>query len=246
MEVLGLGRRLDLVNRVGTAGLESAYRLSSWLGPMAIGHTRMSTESRIDLSHSQPFWVHGIPDMATVHNGHVTNYHQLRRYYEQRGVTFYTDNDSEVIGVYLRERMERGRSLPEALADSIRDLDGAFSYLVASPQGLAIVRDRFGFKPMMLVETDAFVAAATEEIALRRRVPGRLPRHRASAGLGALLPPAPRLRDCPGSGRARLLPSLLPRKHRLDRSLALPKAPLPGQTLTTRIRRTNPCPQERS
>ncbi len=50
-----------------------------WLGPLAIGHTRMSTESRIDLSHSQPFWVHGVPDMATVHNGHVTNYHQLRR-----------------------------------------------------------------------------------------------------------------------------------------------------------------------
>jgi methylamine---glutamate N-methyltransferase subunit A len=173
VEVLGLGRRLDLVKRVGApAGLESAHGLSSWLGPMAIGHTRMSTESRIDLSHSQPFWVHGVPDMATVHNGHVTNYHQLRRYYEQRGVTFYTDNDSEVIGIYLRERMERGRSLPEALADSIRDLDGAFSYLVASSQGLAIVRDRFGFKPMMLVETDDFVAAATEEIALRRAFPG--------------------------------------------------------------------------
>ena len=75
---------------------------------MAIGHTRMSTESRIDLSHSQPFWVHGVPDMATVHNGHVTNYHQLRRHYEQRGVTFYTDNDSEVIGVYLRDAAGAG------------------------------------------------------------------------------------------------------------------------------------------
>ncbi len=56
--------------------------------------------------------------------------------------------------------------------DSIRDLDGAFSYLVASSEGLGIVRDRFGFKPMMLVETDDFVAAATEEIALRRAFPG--------------------------------------------------------------------------
>jgi methylamine---glutamate N-methyltransferase subunit A len=173
LEILGLGRRLDLVKRVGgPAGLESAYGISAWLGPLAIGHTRMSTESRIDLSHSQPFWVHGVPDMATVHNGHVTNYHQLRRQFEQRGVTFYTDNDSEVIGVYLRSRMERGRSLPEALAESVRDLDGAFSYLVASPEGLGIVRDRFGFKPMMVVETVEFVAAATEEIALRRAFPG--------------------------------------------------------------------------
>ena len=84
LEVLSLGRRLDLVKQVGSpAQLEAAYAISSWSGPLAIGHTRMSTESRIDLSHSQPFWVHGVPDLATVHNGHVTNYHQLRRRYEQ-------------------------------------------------------------------------------------------------------------------------------------------------------------------
>lgn len=171
-EVLSLGRRLDLIKRVGAPeGLESAFGLSSRTGPLAIGHTRMCTESRIDLSHSQPFWAHGVPDLATVHNGHITNYHQLRRRFEQRGVAFYTDNDSEVIGVYLRSRMDQGRSLPEAMADSIRDLDGSFCYIVASDRGLGIVRDRFGFKPMMLAETDDLVAAATEEIALRRILP---------------------------------------------------------------------------
>jgi methylamine---glutamate N-methyltransferase subunit A len=174
LEVLSLGRRLDLVKQVGSpAQLEAAYAVSRWSGPLAIGHTRMSTESRIDLSHSQPFWAHGVPDLATVHNGHVTNYHQLRRRYEQQGVTFYTDNDSEVIGVYLRDRMEQGRSLAEAMWDSVADLDGAFNYLVASAQGLGIVRDRFGFKPLMLVETDEFTAVATEEIALRRALAGR-------------------------------------------------------------------------
>ena len=106
LEVLSLGERLDLVKQVGSpTELEELTRVSAWSGPLAIGHTRMSTESRIDLSHSQPFWAHGVPDLATVHNGHVTNYHQLRRRYEQQGITFYTDNDSEVIGVYLRERM---------------------------------------------------------------------------------------------------------------------------------------------
>jgi len=173
LEVLSLGGRLDLVKQVGSPdGLEESYGVSAWTGPVAVGHTRMSTESRIDLSHSQPFWAHGVPDVATVHNGHVTNYHRLRRLYEQQGVTFYTDNDSEVIGVYLRDRLARGRTLPEALADSVSDLDGAFTYLVASPEGLGIVRDRFGFKPLMVAETDAFVAAATEEVALRRALPG--------------------------------------------------------------------------
>jgi glutamate synthase domain-containing protein 1 len=173
LEVLSLGERLDLVKQVGSPDdLEAAYGVSAWHGPLAIGHTRMSTESRVDLSHSQPFWAHGVPDLVTVHNGHVTNYHQLRRLYEQKGVTFYTDNDSEVIGVYLRDRLERGRTLPEALADSVTDLDGAFTYLAASAGGLGIVRDRFGFKPLMVAETDAFVAAATEEVALRRALPG--------------------------------------------------------------------------
>jgi methylamine---glutamate N-methyltransferase subunit A len=173
LEVLSLGRRLDLVKQVGSPGaLDAAYGVSTWSGPLAIGHTRLSTESRIDLSHSQPFWAHGTLDLATVHNGHVTNYHQLRRQYEQRGATFYTDNDSEVIGVFLRDRMEKGRSLRQAMTDSIAGLDGAFSYLVASCEGLGVVRDRFGFKPLMLVETDEFFAVATEEIALRRALPG--------------------------------------------------------------------------
>jgi glutamine phosphoribosylpyrophosphate amidotransferase len=171
-EILSLGRRLDLIKRVGApAGLESAYGLSGRTGPLAIGHTRMCTESRIDLSHSQPFWVHGVPDLAMVHNGHITNYHQLRRRFEQRGTSFYTDNDSEVIGVYIRSRMDQGRRLAEAMADSIHDLDGSFCYIVASEHGLGIVRDRFGFKPMMLAETGEFIAAATEEIALRQVLP---------------------------------------------------------------------------
>jgi glutamate synthase domain-containing protein 1 len=173
LEVLSLGSRLDVVKQVGSPSqLEAAYAISSWTGPLAIGHTRLSTESRIDLSHSQPFWVHGAPDLATVHNGHVTNYHQLRRRYEQRGVIFYTDNDSEVIGVYLRDRMEHGLSLPDALEDSVVELDGAFNFLVVSPVGLGIVRDRYGFKPLVLAETDDWIAVATEEIALRRALGG--------------------------------------------------------------------------
>jgi glutamine phosphoribosylpyrophosphate amidotransferase len=172
LEVLCLGERIDLVKQVGSpARLEATYGVSTWRGPLAIGHTRLSTESRIDLSHSQPFWAHGVPDLATVHNGHVTNYHQLRRRYEQQGRTFYTDNDSEVIGVYLRDRWEQGRTLAEALDDSLEDLDGAYNYLVLSPEGLGVVRDRHGFKPLVVAETETFVAVATEEVALRRALP---------------------------------------------------------------------------
>ncbi|HJT78061.1 MAG TPA: hypothetical protein VJ739_12730, partial [Gemmataceae bacterium] len=159
----------DLVKQVGSpALLEATYGVSGWSGPLAIGHTRMSTESRIDLSHSQPFWAHGVPDLATAHNGHITNYHKLRRQFEQRGHRFYTENDSEVIGVYLRDRLGAGLSLTDALRSSLDDFDGSFSYLAATGDCLAYVRDRYGFKPLMVAETPEWVAIATEEIALRQ------------------------------------------------------------------------------
>jgi glutamate synthase domain-containing protein 1 len=167
-EVVSLGHQLEIVKQVGSpAQLEQTYSISQMDGTHGIGHTRLSTESRVDLSHSQPFWAHGVPDLATVHNGHITNYHKLRRQYEQRGYRFFTENDSEIIGVYLRDRLAAGLSLPDALRSSMDDFDGSFSYLAAWSDGLAYVRDRFGFKPLMVAETDDFVAIATEEIALR-------------------------------------------------------------------------------
>jgi glutamine phosphoribosylpyrophosphate amidotransferase len=126
----------------------------------------------VDLSHSQPFWAHGYPDLAIVHNGHITNYHKLRRRYEQQGVRFYTENDSEVVGIYLGERLAQGMTLPAALEASIDDFDGSFSYLAATAGALGFAKDRFAFKPLLVAETDTFVAVANEEIALRAALGG--------------------------------------------------------------------------
>ena len=168
LEVVSVGHRLDLVKQVGSpANLEQTYAVSSTRGTHGIGHTRMSTESRVDLSHSQPFWAHRGADVAVVHNGHITNYHKLRRLYEQRGHRFYTENDSEIIGLYLAERMAQGAGFADALHDSLSEFDGAFSFLVATADALGYVKDPFGFKPLTVTETATFVALATEEQALR-------------------------------------------------------------------------------
>jgi glutamate synthase domain-containing protein 1 len=170
-EVVSFGQQLEIVKQVGSpAQLEATYHISQMDGTHGIGHTRLSTESRVDLSHSQPFWAHGVPDLATVHNGHITNYHKLRRQYEQRGYRLYTENDSEIIGVYLRDRTAAGMSIPDALRSSLDDFDGSFSYLVAWGDGLAFVKDGYGYKPLIVAENEDFVAIATEEIALRRAV----------------------------------------------------------------------------
>ena len=167
IEVVSAGHRLELVKAVGTpARLETAFGLSRFRGTHGIGHTRLSTESRVDLSHSQPFWSHGSLDLALVHNGHITNYHKLRRQYERSGVRFYTENDSEVIGIYLSRKMEAGLTFEEALLASLQDLDGSFSYVAATADALGYAKDPFCLKPLIVAETEDFVGIATEEIAL--------------------------------------------------------------------------------
>lgn len=168
IEVVSMGHRLEIVKQVGSpANLEATYAVSSVVGTHGIGHTRMSTESRVDLSHSQPFWAHGRPDVAVVHNGHITNYHKMRRIYEQQGHNFYTENDSEIIGLYIADQMSQGATYEEALRTSLKDFDGAFSYLAATDNCLGYVKDPFGFKPLVVTETVTYVAIATEEQALR-------------------------------------------------------------------------------
>jgi methylamine---glutamate N-methyltransferase subunit A len=173
VEVVSVGRKLEIVKQVGSPGnLEKTYRVSEFFGAHGLGHTRLSTESRVDLSHSQPFWGRGFPDLAIVHNGHITNYHQMRRRYEQRGVRFYTENDSEIIGVYLAERLSKGLGLEPSLRSMVRDLDGSFSCLAATASQIGFAKDPFALKPLVFAETADFVTVATEEISIRSALPG--------------------------------------------------------------------------
>src|SRR5262249_20822826 len=98
--------------------------------------------------------------------------HQLRRRYEQRGVHFYTENDSEIIGVYLAEHLSKGLHLEPALRSMTRDLDGSFSCLAATASQIGFVKDPFALKPLVFTETPDFVAVATEEISIRAAIPG--------------------------------------------------------------------------
>jgi methylamine---glutamate N-methyltransferase subunit A len=183
VEVVSMGRRLEIVKQVGAPrSLEAQFAVSKIAATHGLGHTRLSTESRVDLSHSQPFWAHSVPDLAVVHNGHITNYHHLRRLYEQEGVRFYTENDSEVIGVYLARKLRAGASLGEALRDSVSELDGAFSYLAATSDAFGFAKDPFCLKPLIVAETDGAVAVANEEIALAAGLPKGYQAREAGAG----------------------------------------------------------------
>ena len=170
-EVLSLGRSLEIVKDLGDANTVAAdYKLDSFVGTHAIGHARMATESDVDIANAHPYWAYPFPDVAVVHNGQLTNYHQWRRRLERAGHRFQSECDSEIIAVYLAERMANGDSLEDSMRRSLGELDGVFTYLCVTEDALGVAKDELGAKPLVLYESDDIVALASEEIAIRKVV----------------------------------------------------------------------------
>lgn len=167
-EVLSLGHSLEIVKDLGDAEMVSAqYRLSEFRGSKGIGHVRMATESDVDISGAHPYWAYPFSDVAVVHNGQLTNYHLWRRRLERLGHRFQSECDSEIIAVYLAQKMADGLSLETAMKQSLDDLDGVFTYLVVTQDSLGVAKDEMAAKPLVLYESDELVALASEEVAIR-------------------------------------------------------------------------------
>ena len=171
-EILSIGNALELVKDLGDATVVSGqYGLGEFGGTHAIGHTRMATESDVDIRSAHPYWAYPFNDISVVHNGQLTNYWGFRREMERRGHRFMSNCDSELIAVYLADRMERGEDLEEAMHRSVDELDGVFTYVVATSDKLGMAKDVMAAKPMVLYESDDFVALASEEVAIRSVFP---------------------------------------------------------------------------
>jgi glutamate synthase domain-containing protein 1 len=170
-EVLSLGRSLEIIKDLGDAEtVSSDYKLDGFLGTHAIGHARMATESDVDIANAHPYWAYPFPDVAVVHNGQLTNYHQWKRRLERAGHRFQSECDSEIIAVYLAERMAQGDSLEDSMRRSLSELDGVFTYICVTEDALGVAKDELGAKPLVLYESDDIVALASEEIAIRKVV----------------------------------------------------------------------------
>jgi len=171
-EILSLGSALELVKDLGDAGVVSGqYNLGKFNGTHAIGHTRMATESDVDIRSAHPYWAYPFNDVSVVHNGQLTNYWNWRRTLEHRGHRFMSNCDSELIAVYLADKMNSGVELETAMKDSLDELDGVFTYVVATSDRLGMAKDLMAAKPMVLYESDDFVALASEEVAIRSIFP---------------------------------------------------------------------------
>ena len=167
-EVLSLGHSLEIVKDAGGAAeVDARHHISRFRGTHGLGHVRLATESITAVAYGHPFWAEPFPDVSIVHNGQLTNYYTLRRLLEHDGFRFQTGNDSELIAVYLADKMSRGQTFYEALKDSVYELDGCFAYLLSMPDVIGSAKDMFAIKSIVVANVGGDTAMATEEQAIR-------------------------------------------------------------------------------
>ncbi|QEW07564.1 MULTISPECIES: class II glutamine amidotransferase [Nitrincola] len=163
--ILSVGRSIEILKEVGLpVDIASRFSLSGMQGSHIIGHTRMATESAVTMEGSHPFST-GM-DLCLVHNGSLSNHNRLRESLRREGISFETENDSEVAAGYLTWRLRQGDSLKQALESALKDLDGFFTFTVGTRNGFAVIRDPIACKPAVLAETEDYVAMASEYQAL--------------------------------------------------------------------------------
>jgi len=170
VRVMGYGRSIEVFKDVGMpTDVAARFGLGALEGSHALGHTRMATESAVTTQHSHPFAVGA--ELCLVHNGSLSNHNRLRQNLMREGLSFQTDNDSEVAAAYFSWRMQQGASLKEAMEAGLKDLDGFYTFAVGTPGGFAVLRDAIACKPAILAETDDWVAMGSEYRALAQ-LPG--------------------------------------------------------------------------
>ncbi|MDE0097164.1 MAG: glutamine amidotransferase [Gammaproteobacteria bacterium] len=174
-EILSIGKGLELIKDLGDAAeVSGQYSLTGFQGTHAIGHTRMATESDVDIRSAHPYWAYPFNDVSVVHNGQLTNYWTYRRAMERKGHRFMSNCDSELIAVYVADRIDSGDDLESAMHRSVDELDGVFTYLVATSDSLGMAKDVMAAKPMVLYESNDFVGLASEEVAIRSIFPNEI------------------------------------------------------------------------
>ena len=169
IEIQSCGRSLEIIKDVGDAeAVADKHGVRDMKGTHGLGHARLATESSVLPNASHPFWARPFSDVAIVHNGQITDYFTWREKLERVGYRFLTENDSELIAVWVSDRMKAGLDMQNALKQSIRSIDGVFTYMIANTEGIGFAKDRFAMKPLVVINQNGNVAMATEEQAVRR------------------------------------------------------------------------------
>jgi methylamine---glutamate N-methyltransferase subunit A len=165
IRVMSAGEEIEIYKEVGLPrDVARRFDVARMSGTHGIGHTRMATESAVTTMGAHPFSTGS--DQCLVHNGSLSNHNSVRRTLKRAGMTFETENDTEVAAAFLTHKMDQGAGLGDAMEATLTDLDGFFTFVVGTKNGFAVVRDPIACKPAVMAETDQYVAFGSEYRAL--------------------------------------------------------------------------------
>ncbi|MGB5871012.1 MAG: glutamine amidotransferase family protein [Albidovulum sp.] len=161
LKIMSVGDSLEIYKEVGLPkDVAARFDVSKMHGSHGIGHTRMATESAVTTMGAHPFSTG--PDQCLVHNGSLSNHNGLRRELIRNGMSFETQNDTEVAAAYVSHKLKEGMDLGQALEAGLDDLDGFYTFVVGTKDGFGVVRDPIACKPAVMAETDQYVAFGSE------------------------------------------------------------------------------------
>ena len=165
IKVMSVGEGIEIFKEVGLPkDVAARFGVSKMKGTHGIGHTRMATESAVTTMGAHPFSTG--TDQCLVHNGSLSNHNGVRRELKRLGMTFETENDTEVGAAFVSHKLKSGETLGNALEATLTDLDGFFTFVVGTKNGFGVVRDPIACKPAVMAETDQYVAFGSEYRAL--------------------------------------------------------------------------------
>jgi methylamine---glutamate N-methyltransferase subunit A len=165
IKVMSVGDSIEIFKEVGLPrDVARRFDLTRMQGTHGIGHTRMATESAVTTMGAHPFSTGS--DQCLVHNGSLSNHNGVRRELIRQGMTFETENDTEVAAAFISHKLNEGSTLGDAMAATLTDLDGFFTFVVGTKNGFGVVRDPIACKPAVMAETDDYVAFGSEYRAL--------------------------------------------------------------------------------
>ena len=134
-------------------------------GRTAIGHVRYSTTGETALRNVQPLFAElSSGGFAVAHNGNISNSARIRRDLNRRGSIFQSTSDTEVI-IHLVATSSY-RTLLDRLIDALKHVEGAWSLLCLTSEGMIACRDPLGIRPLVMGELNGATIFASETVAL--------------------------------------------------------------------------------
>ncbi len=134
-------------------------------GSVACGHVRYSTTGETALRNVQPLYADlASGGFAVAHNGNISNAMAVKRELVRRGSIFQSTSDTEVI-IHL-VATSTYRTLLDKFIDALKQVEGAYSLICMTPEGMIACRDPLGIRPLVMGKLGDATIFASETVAL--------------------------------------------------------------------------------